>query len=125
MTVAHDGEQFVVVVLVLALPLPVDRPGGAVAPAPVSPPAPEIFLSSLSALLAARLPVVSGVGGDRAEVRVPPLAQTAGGLVTPVVRVASLLTTVSTQLSVRGQTDLRKNPLQLGKIFRLLTFEIS
>ena len=110
LTVSHYGVQFVVVVGVLTLPLPVDRAGGAVAPAPVISPAPEVLLSPLLALLAALFPVVRCVGLDRAEVRVPPLAETAGALVTPEVRVASLLTAVSAELPVRGQTDLTNNP---------------
>ena len=68
LTVGHDGVEFVVVVLVLTVSLPVDGAGRTVAPAPVIPPAPEIFLSPLSTLLAALLPVVSVVGLDRAEV---------------------------------------------------------
>ena len=68
LTVCHDGVEFVVVVLVLTVPLPVDGAGRTVAPAPVIPPAPEIFLSPLSTLFAALLPVVSGVGLEGAEV---------------------------------------------------------
>ena len=70
---------------------PVHRAGRAVAPPPVClPPAPEVFLAPLSAVVATLLAVVSGVGGGRAEVRVPPLAELAGGLVTPVVSTTTI-----------------------------------
>ena len=107
LAVPDNGVEFVVGCLLTADSSPVDRVGGAVAPASVlRSPAPEVLLSSLGAVVAALLAVVGGVGGRGAEVRVPPLAEAAGGLVAPVVRVSSLLALVSAQLTVRGQTDL-------------------
>ena len=61
-----------------------DRPWRTISPSSINlPPAPEVLLPSLLARVLALLAVVGHGGGGGAEVRVPPLTQTAGGFVTP------------------------------------------
>ena len=63
-----------------------DCPWRTISPASIHlPPAPEVLLAPLLTRILALLAIVGHASGGRAEVRVPPLAQTTRGFVTPEI----------------------------------------
>ena len=83
-TISHNGIELSVIPLTGVVGE--HRPWRTISPASIHlPPAPEVLFSPLFTIVLTLLPVVGHTGGGGAEVRIPPLAQTTGGFVTPSI----------------------------------------